>query len=342
VARRNGRDEWVVSEQPELRIVSDELWAAVKRRQMEVEKSFSRTTTNRLNKAHRPHYLLSGILERAHCLGPYAIMAKDRYGCTNRQKKLPIEHLGGIVCTNSKTISRFELEERVVAAVPDNLLGTDNPDRINRDIATATTRGQERASVEPGRLRSEITAIETKQRAIGEKIADRLVAGHTAIPALDHMLDELERQRLALAGQAGRASGNHQTSHEAAIPQRQSFKKRNRGCQDHSGYAGELGRRDLDIDRSSDDSEGGHHAVKGWKVGGSDDPRPRCCDFGSTEGVAGCLARLARPAIGGIRPQTCRRRVQVFGGRLVKGEDMSDECPTLMWMERGFRLLRIA
>ncbi len=201
MARRNGRDEWVVSEQPELRIVSDELWAAVKRRQMEVEKSFSRTTTNRLNKAHRPHYLLSGILERAHCLGPYAIMAKDRYGCTNRPKKLPIEHLGGIVCTNSKTISRFELEERVVAAVPDNLLGTDNPDRINRDIATATTRGQERASVEPGRLRSEITAIETKQRAIGEKIADRLVAGHTAIPALDHMLDELERQRLALAGQ---------------------------------------------------------------------------------------------------------------------------------------------
>ena len=116
-------------------------------------------------------------------------MAKDRYGCTNRQKKLPIEHLGGIVCTNGKTISRFELEERVVAAVPDNLLGGDNLDRINRDIAAAATRGQEHASAEPGRLRSQITAVETKQRTIAEKIADRLVAGHFAIPALDQMLD---------------------------------------------------------------------------------------------------------------------------------------------------------
>ncbi|WP_430246043.1 recombinase family protein [Neorhizobium sp. DAR64861/K0K2] len=199
VARPNNQDEWVVSGQPELRIVSDALWSAVKKRQMEVEQSFSHTTTNRLNKAHRPQYLLSGILECAHCFGPYAIMAKDRYGCTNRQKKLPIDHLGGIVCTNSKTISRFELEERVVSAVPDNLLGADNLDRINRNIKAAVERGQQRALVEPEHLRGEIKTIETKQKAIGEKIAERLMAGHAAIPALDHMLDELEQQRLSLA-----------------------------------------------------------------------------------------------------------------------------------------------
>lgn len=68
-------------------------------------------------------------------------MAKDRYGCTNRQKNLPIDHLGGIVCTNSKTISRFELEERIVSALPDNLLGAGNLDRINCDIKTAVARG---------------------------------------------------------------------------------------------------------------------------------------------------------------------------------------------------------
>lgn len=129
VARHNDRDEWVVSKQPELRIISDNLWTAVKKRQMEVEQSFSRTTTNRLKKGHRSQYLLSGILECAHCFGPYAIMARDRYGCTNRQKKLPIDHLGGIVCTSSKTINRFELEERVVTAVPDNLFVADNLER---------------------------------------------------------------------------------------------------------------------------------------------------------------------------------------------------------------------
>ncbi|MFD1791341.1 hypothetical protein ACFSE0_06780 [Ochrobactrum teleogrylli] len=91
----NDKSEWVVSEVPDLRIVSDELWAKVKNRQLAVEASFGHTTTNRLNRAHRPQYLLSGLLECDHCCGPYAIMAKDRYGCTNRQRKLPIDDLGG-------------------------------------------------------------------------------------------------------------------------------------------------------------------------------------------------------------------------------------------------------
>src|SRR5690606_4457574 len=99
-ARLNDRSEWVVGEAPELRIVDDALWIRVKQRQLEVEASFSHTTTNRLNRAHRPQYVLSGLLECAHCAGPYAIMAKDRSGCTNRKKKLPIDHLGTIVGTN--------------------------------------------------------------------------------------------------------------------------------------------------------------------------------------------------------------------------------------------------
>ncbi|WP_064697429.1 hypothetical protein [Rhizobium aegyptiacum] len=91
---------------------------------------------------------------------PHEIAARDRYGCTNRQKKLPIEQLGGIVCTNSET--RFKLEERIVAAVPDNLLGADHLDPINRHIAAAATRDREQAAAGSGRLRSEIAAIEKK------------------------------------------------------------------------------------------------------------------------------------------------------------------------------------
>ncbi|MDA5630848.1 recombinase family protein [Agrobacterium sp. ST15.16.055] len=70
-ARMSDMSEWVVGEAPELRIVSDELWAKVKKRQLAVEASFSHTTTNRLNRAHRPQYLLSGLLECDHCCGPY-------------------------------------------------------------------------------------------------------------------------------------------------------------------------------------------------------------------------------------------------------------------------------
>lgn len=78
-------------------------------------------STNKLNRTHRPSYLLSGILRCAPCGGPYAISDKDRYSCTKRGKKLPLAHLDGSICTNSKTISRQELEDRVLTCAPNAL-----------------------------------------------------------------------------------------------------------------------------------------------------------------------------------------------------------------------------
>ncbi|MGO4659251.1 recombinase family protein [Ensifer sp. 2YAB10] len=101
-ARLNDKSEWVVTEVPSMRIVSDELWARVKERQLTTLENFSRTTTNRLNRTHRPSYLLSGMLECAECGGSYAIMAKERYGCSNHKNKLPIDGLGGACCSNQK------------------------------------------------------------------------------------------------------------------------------------------------------------------------------------------------------------------------------------------------
>ncbi len=45
IARHNGTDTWVVDERPELRIVSDKLWAKAKRRQGEVREFFVRRQT---------------------------------------------------------------------------------------------------------------------------------------------------------------------------------------------------------------------------------------------------------------------------------------------------------
>lgn len=67
---------------------------------------------------HRPEYLLSHLLECAECGGPYAISGKDRYSCTNRKKRLPIDELGGACCGNSKTITRQEVEARVLDCLP--------------------------------------------------------------------------------------------------------------------------------------------------------------------------------------------------------------------------------
>ncbi|MCD4660388.1 MAG: recombinase family protein [Agrobacterium sp.] len=194
-ARMNDKSEWVVGEVPALRIVSDELWAKVKKRQLEVEASFSHTTTNRLNRTHRPSYLLSGLLECQHCSGPYAIMAKDRYGCTNRQKKLPIEHQGNIVCTNSKTISRHELESRILDAIPARLLSVESTasiqDEINRQLS-ATSKGGERNEA---KLRANLREISHKQDVVAGQITQRIMNGQPQIEAFNKMLDDLQKQR---------------------------------------------------------------------------------------------------------------------------------------------------
>ncbi|AOF89807.1 hypothetical protein BSY16_3593 [Sinorhizobium sp. RAC02] len=133
-ARLNDKSEWVVTEVPSLRIISDELWARVKERQLTTLENFSRTKTNRLNRTHRPSYLLSGMLECAECGGSYAIMAKERYGCSNHKNKLPIDGLGGSCCSNQKTILRKNLEDRVLSCLPAAFFGmgvfeTTSPDR---------------------------------------------------------------------------------------------------------------------------------------------------------------------------------------------------------------------
>lgn len=111
--------EWVVTEVPPMRIVSDELWARVKERQLTTLENFSRTTTHRLSGADPPRYLLSGMLECA----PYAIMARDRYGYTNHKKHMPIDGLNGACCSNQKTIPCKNLEDWGLSCLPAAFFG---------------------------------------------------------------------------------------------------------------------------------------------------------------------------------------------------------------------------
>jgi len=71
------------------------------------------------------------MLECAECGGPYAISGKDRYSCTNRKKRLPIEELDGACCGNSKTITRHELEERVLNCIPAAFYSLEIFDRVS-------------------------------------------------------------------------------------------------------------------------------------------------------------------------------------------------------------------
>jgi DNA invertase Pin-like site-specific DNA recombinase len=111
VSRLNPQSEWIVQEVPELRVIDDALWDCAKQRQAELARRYGASIegvrahhANRLSGMHRKRHLLSGLLTCGVCGGSYAILVKDRYGCSNHYRRG--------ACTNGHTIRREEIEAR--------------------------------------------------------------------------------------------------------------------------------------------------------------------------------------------------------------------------------------
>ncbi|PLK68678.1 Site-specific recombinase and resolvase superfamily protein [Rhizobium sp. TH135] len=198
-ARANDASEWIFTPAPRMRIVSDELWQRVKERQKQVGEKFDYGQSNRLNTTHRPDYLLSGMLQCAECGGPYAISGKDRYSCTNRKKRLPIDDLGGECCGNSKTITRHELEERVLNCLPVAFYSLEIFDRVSKKMIAFETGKLTAIPSRKDEIAKELSAIARQQKNLAQQIQERLAEGRPRLAILDDQLDELEAKREQLA-----------------------------------------------------------------------------------------------------------------------------------------------
>lgn len=205
IARHNDSDDWVVDERPDLRIIPDKLWSAVKRQQGAVREEFARTASNQLNKSHRPSYLLSGLLECSECGGPYAVMAKGRYGCTNHKKKIPLDVLGGACCDNHKTILRKELEDRVLTCIPAALVHMDIFRRTVDKVLQSELAEQKTAAHQAKDIEAALQRNKREQEGIIAQISQRAAEGRRAIAAFDDQLDRLDEEREELERQLASA-----------------------------------------------------------------------------------------------------------------------------------------
>ena len=152
--------------------------------------NFSRTTTNRLNRTHRPNYLLSGMLECAECGGSYAIMAKERYGCSNHKSKLPVDGLGGACCSNQKTILRKNLEDGVLSCLPAAFFGIG----LFGDVA-GQARQNLAASIRNEPMEKQFEAL-ARHDYLEKLRAGELDTGHKKKKLLDAYAEELSVKRL--------------------------------------------------------------------------------------------------------------------------------------------------
>ncbi|MEY9780064.1 hypothetical protein ABIA23_001466 [Sinorhizobium fredii] len=164
----------------------------------EVGELYARPSNNRLNATQRPEYLLSRMLECEECGGPYAISGKDRYSCTNRKKRLPIHELGGACCSNSNTIKRQDLEERVLDCVPAAFFSMGTFHKISVKMISHEIARLKQAPSRKAALEAELKAVEQRQKNLIQQISDRAAEGCPRLPALDDHLDELEATRAKL------------------------------------------------------------------------------------------------------------------------------------------------
>ncbi|WP_161958834.1 recombinase family protein [Ferruginivarius sediminum] len=192
VARPNPPDQHEVVQVPALRIVDDALWNRVKERQNALHFTVQRDDSgNALNRAHRRRFLLSGLLVCGHCGGRYTIIGVDRYGCATRRSQG--------TCQNNRTITRQEIERRVLDGLKDRLLAPDMVETFMQAYQDELKHAQCAADADRERLEAERAEIQGK--------IDNILQAIEANPearTLASRLNELETRLAQIDGELER------------------------------------------------------------------------------------------------------------------------------------------
>jgi hypothetical protein len=138
VSRPRPQSQWVTSEVPELRIIDNDIWHAAKAKQLATRHKMRAGIV----RARRPIYLFSGLTKCADCGGGYILSSRSTLRCFNASVRK--------TCSNTRAITKDELEDRVLRAMKERLLEsgafeefcrtfTDEMNRLRREHRTKLT-----------------------------------------------------------------------------------------------------------------------------------------------------------------------------------------------------------
>jgi DNA invertase Pin-like site-specific DNA recombinase len=155
----------IVEAAPGLRIVDDALWARVEKRLEDNARKMARDESGQaLNRAHRAQYVLSGLLFCGCCDGSYAIMGKDRYGCSSRKNRR--------TCDNGATITRQAIETRVLAGIKRGLLAPGMVESFVAKVTVEMKTAQAQARSDEAALTGQLVMVRRKIERLLDQIED--------------------------------------------------------------------------------------------------------------------------------------------------------------------------
>ena len=187
VSRQNPKEDWIVTDVPELRIIDDALWARVKERQGEIDASprVQGIKASRFWEHRRKTHLLTGLLRCGSCGGGFASVGKDYLACSAARKLGTCEQLRGF--------RREVLEEAVLDLLRARLMQPDAVAAFVKAFGESMNRQRGEETAERARLEKEHVALMRKLDGLYDAIAEGL-----RTPGLKDRLEEMERRKAAL------------------------------------------------------------------------------------------------------------------------------------------------
>lgn len=125
--------EWVIVDRPDLRVINDELWAAVEARRATVRAHYDKTTQFGKSRAAYGVYLLSGRMVCGVCGTNMTVRTgrPSRYGCARHWRR------GAQACANNMLVRKDLAEQQIVALLKEKLY---TPEAIARLVDAVNTR----------------------------------------------------------------------------------------------------------------------------------------------------------------------------------------------------------
>ena len=187
VSKLNDPDQWIIHDVPDLRIVAQDLWDAVKARQISVGKNTRPDC--RQNKPFwektRPKYLLSGLMKCDACGGSYTKISQTLFGCATARNKG--------TCSNRLNIRTDTIEEIILNGLKDNLMDPGLFKDFAREFVAEVNRMRMEETADIDAARSKLNRIENQIDKLVMAIAD----GADALP-LNTKIKELEGRQKEL------------------------------------------------------------------------------------------------------------------------------------------------
>lgn len=192
-ARMSPEEEWVRKDVPELRIVDESLWRAVKSRQdaQEQEHGALRDAVRKAREAKSRDLTprtsnFIRLLTCAVCGADFCTIGRDRYGCADHYRRK--------TCTIGQTLQRRVMEEQVRALFAEtSALIRSQADAIGSDANLATRQLQGQMAKE----RRELEAVETRLSGLLAAIEDGLYTPRMKIRFLQ-LEDQAQRLKASL------------------------------------------------------------------------------------------------------------------------------------------------